>query len=48
MPKSFARKVGEDLTLFLENLIVNAEVNSWDETDLLEVIRRFLKDDTRE
>ena len=33
---------------FLENLIINAEANSWDETDLLEVIRRFLKDDARE
>ena len=46
--KSFSGKVGEDPTSFLENLIVNAEANGWDETDLLEVIRGFLKDDVRE
>jgi len=41
--KSFVRKVGEDLTSFLENLVVDVEANSWDETDFLEVIRGFLK-----
>jgi len=29
-------------------LVVNAEANGWDETDLLEVIGGFLKDDARE
>ncbi len=33
---------------FLENLVIDAEANSWDETDLLEVIEGFLKNDTRE
>ncbi len=47
-PKAFSGKVGEDPTSFLENLIVDAEANSWDETDLLEVISGFLKDDARE
>ncbi len=47
-PKSFSGKVREDLTSFLENLIINAEANSWDKTNLLEVIRGFLKDDARE
>ena len=47
-PKSFSGKVGEDPTFFLENLIVDAETNGWDETDLLEVIGGFLKDDARE
>ena len=46
--KSFSGKVGEDLTSFLENLIIDAEANGWDETDLLEVIGGFLKDDARE
>ncbi len=46
--KSFARKVGKDLTSFLENLVVDAKANSWDEMDLLEVIGGFLKDDVRE
>jgi len=46
--KSFSGKVRENLTFFLENLIINAEANGWDETDLLEVIRRFHKDDIRE
>src|SRR6266542_2911084 len=46
--KSFLGKVGEDPTSFLENLVIDAEVNGWDETDLLEVIRGFLKDDVRE
>jgi len=32
----------------LENLIVDVEMNGWDETNLLEVIERFLKDDIRE
>jgi len=32
----------------LKNLVVDAKVNGWDETDLLEVIRGFLKDDARE
>src|SRR6266540_3653912 len=36
--KSFLEKVGEDPTSFLENLIINAEANGWDETDLLEII----------
>ena len=47
-PKSFSGKVGEDLISFLENLVVDAEANGWDDTDLLEVIRGFLKDDARE
>ena len=47
-PKSFSGKVGEDPTSFLENLVMDAEANGWDETDLLEVIRRFHKDDIRE
>ena len=47
-PKSFSEKVGEDPTSFLENLIVDAEANGWDETNLLEVIGGFLKDDARE
>ncbi len=46
--KSFLGKVREDLTSFLENLIIDAEANGWDEMDLLEVIRGFLKDDARE
>jgi len=46
-PKSFSRKIREDPTSFLENLVINAEVNSWDEMDLLEVIGGFLKDNTR-
>jgi len=46
--KSFLKKVGEDLIFFLKNLIVNIEANGWDETDLLEVIGGFLKDDTKE
>ncbi len=46
--KSFSGKVGEDPTSFLENLVIDAEANGWDETNLLEVIRRFLKDDVRE
>ena len=45
--KPFSGKVGEDPISFLENLIVDAEANGWDETDLLEVIGGFLKDDTR-
>jgi len=32
----------------LENLVVNAKVNSWDETDLMEIIGGFLKNDARE
>ncbi len=48
IPKSFLGKVGEDPISFLENLIIDAEANGWDETDLLEVIREFLKDDARE
>jgi len=47
-PKLFSGKVREDPTSFLKNLIIDAEANSWDETDLLEVIRGFLKDDARE
>ncbi len=46
--KPFAGKVGEDPTSFLKNLIVDAEANGWDDTDLLEVISGFLKDDARE
>ena len=46
--KSFSGKVGKDPTSFLENLMINAEANGWDETDLFEVIRGFLKDDIRE
>ena len=48
MPKSFSGKVGEDPTSFLENLVINAEANGWDETDFLEVIGKFFKDDIRE
>ena len=48
IPKSFLGKVGKDPTSFLENLIIDAEANSWNDTDLFEVIGRFLKDDTRE
>ncbi len=48
MPRLFSGKVGEDPTSFLENLIIDVEANGWDETDLLEVIRRFFKDDARE
>ncbi len=48
IPKLFSEKVGEDPTSFLENLIIDAEANGWDNTDLLEVIREFLKDDVRE
>jgi len=47
-PKFFSGKVEEDPTSFLENLIIDAEANSWDETDLLEVISGFLKDNVRE
>ncbi len=46
--KSFSGKVGKDPTSFLENLIIDVEANGWDETDLLEIIERFLKDDARE
>ncbi len=46
--KLFARKVKEDLTSFLENLVVDIEANGWDETDFLEVIEGFLKNDVRE
>ena len=46
--KSFSEKVGENLTSFLENLIIDAEANGWDETDLLEIIGRFLKNDAKE
>ncbi len=48
IPKSFSEKVEEDPTSFLENLIIDAEANRWDDTDLLEVIGRFLKDNARE
>ncbi len=48
MLKSFSEKVKEDSTLFLENLIIDAEANGWNETDLLEVIGGFLKDDAWE
>ncbi len=47
-PKEFSRQVGEDSTTFLENLIVDGQVNDWDESDLLEVIGGFLKGDVRE
>ncbi len=47
-PKLFSGKVGKDPTFFLENLIIDAEANGWDETDLFEIIRGFLKDDARE
>jgi len=33
---------------FLENLIIDVEANGWDKTDLLKVIRGFLKEDARE
>ena len=46
-PKSFSERVGEDFTSFLENLVIDAEANGWDETNLLEVIEGFLKDDAR-
>ncbi len=46
--KSFAGKIEEDLISFLKNLVVDAKANSWDKTDLLEVIGEFLKDGTRE
>ncbi len=46
-PKSFSERVGEDPTSFLENLIVDAKANGWDEQDFLKVIEGFLKDDTR-
>jgi len=39
--------VRKDPTSFLENLIIDAEANGWDKTDLLKVIRRFLKDDAK-
>ena len=48
IPKSFAEKVGEDPTSFLKNLIIDVEANGWDDTDLLEIIGGFLKDDARE
>jgi len=48
IPKFFSEKVGEDPTSFLENLVIDVEANGWDETDLLEVIRGFLKNDVRE
>ncbi len=44
-PKSFSEKVREDPILFLENLIIDVEANSWNKTDLLKVIGRFFKDD---
>ena len=47
-PKSFSGKVGKDPTSFLENLVIDAEANGWDEIDLLKVIGGFLKDDARE
>jgi len=31
----------------LENLIIDAEANGWNETDLLEVIGGFFKDDAK-
>ncbi len=46
-PKEFNGQVGEDLTTFLENLIVDGQVNDWNESDLLEVIGGFLKGDAR-
>jgi len=46
--KSFLGKVREDPTSFLENLVIDAEANGWNETDLLEVIGEFFKDDARE
>ncbi len=39
--KSFLGKVGENPTSFLENLVIDAEANGWDETNLFEVIRDF-------
>jgi len=47
IPKSFSGKVRKDPTSFLENLVIDAKANSWDKTDLLEVIGGFLKDDAR-
>ena len=46
-PKSFSEKVREDPILFLENLIIDVEANSWNKTDLLKVIGGFLKNDVR-
>ena len=46
-PKLFLGKVEKDLISFLENLMIDAETNRWDKTDLLEVIGGFLKDDAR-
>ena len=47
MPKIFLGKVEEDPTSFLKNLMIDTEANGWDDTDLLEVIEGFLKDDAR-
>ena len=47
IPKSFFEKIKEDFTSFLKNLIVNAEINSWDEMNFLKIIGGFFKDDIR-
>jgi len=45
--RSFIRKIREDSTSFLKNLVIDVEANSWDETDLLKVIKGFLKDNAK-
>ncbi len=37
----------KNLILFLKNLVINAETNSWDEINFLKIIGKFLKDDAR-
>ncbi len=44
----FSEWVREDLTSFLENLIVDAKANEWNKQNLFEVIKGFLKDDILE
>ncbi len=46
--KTFSVRVEEYFTSFLKNLIVNTEANNWNESNLLEVIKGFFKDDARE
>jgi len=45
--KSFSKKMRKNLILFLKNLVINAETNSWDEINFLKIIGKFLKDDAR-
>ncbi len=48
IPKPFLEKIRKDPISFLENLIIDAEANGWDKTDLLKVIGGFFKNNVRE